>query len=76
MPEASSRATQHRVRQRALGMRTTETMLHQSEIERLDRLKERLGLGSRSDAIRVALAKINLETLTSADAEALQAIAR
>ena len=55
----------------ALEMRTTEAMLHQSEIERLDRLKERLGLSSRSDATRVVLAKADLDSFTPDDAAAL-----
>lgn len=57
-------------------MRTTEAMLHQSEIDCLDRLKERLGLSSRSDAMRVVLAKADLDSFTPADAAALQASAR
>ena len=42
-------------------MRTTETMLHNTEIELLDRLKIRLGLSSRSDAVRLVLAKADLD---------------
>jgi len=76
MPQTSSKATKHRVRQRALGMRTTEAMLHQREIESLDGLKERLGLSSRSDALRLVLAKTDLDSFTPADAAALQTSAR
>ncbi len=60
-----------RARRRALGLRSTETVLHESEIAALDRLKDRLGLSSRSDAIRVVLAKLDPDTLTPADAAAL-----
>ncbi|RFC61856.1 hypothetical protein DYI37_19105 [Fulvimarina endophytica] len=74
MSQVSS--TQHRVRRRALGMRTTETMLHKTEIELLDRLKIRLGLSSRSDAVRLVLAKADLDSFTPADAEVLKEGAR
>lgn len=60
-----------RARRRALGLRSTETVLHESEIAALDRLKNRLGVSSRSDAIRVLLAKADLDTFTPADAASL-----
>ena len=60
-----------RARRRALGLRSTETVLHESEIAALDRLKDRLGVSSRSEAIRVLLAKTDLDTFTPADAAVL-----
>lgn len=60
-----------RARRRAAGLRSTETVLHETEIAALDRLKDRLGLSSRSDAIRVVLAKLDPETITPADAALL-----
>jgi hypothetical protein len=60
-----------RARRRALGLRSTETILHENEIAELDRLKEKFGLASRSDAIRVLIAKMDIETITSADVAAL-----
>lgn len=60
-----------RARRRAAGLRSTETVLHENEIAAMDRLKDRLGLSSRSEAIRVVLAKLDPETLTPADAAAL-----
>ncbi|ALN75622.1 MULTISPECIES: ribbon-helix-helix protein, CopG family [unclassified Aureimonas] len=58
-----------RARRRALGLRSTETVLHESEIAALDEAKERLGVPSRSDVIRVLIAKVDLDELTRADAE-------
>lgn len=66
----------HRARRRAAGLRSTETVLHEREIQLLDSLKARLGLSSRSDAMRVILAKTDINSFTSADAEALQVSAR
>lgn len=60
-----------RARRRALGLRSTETVLHESEIAALDRLKDRLGVSSRSEAIRVLLAKTDLDIFTPADADVL-----
>jgi hypothetical protein len=60
-----------RARRRALGMRSTETVLHEAEIAVLDDIKTRLGLGSRSDAVRLLIAKMDPSTLTLADAAAL-----
>lgn len=60
-----------RARRRALGLRSTETVLYESEIATLDRLKDRLGLSSRSEVIRVLIAKTDPDTITPADAAAL-----
>lgn len=61
-----------RARRRAAGLRSTETVLHESEIAALDEVKERLGVQSRSDVIRVLIAKADLDTLTEADADLLK----
>ena len=60
-----------RARRRALGLRSTETVLHEDEITLLDNLKTRLGLGSRSDAVRILIAKSDPSAITPADAAAL-----
>ena len=57
-----------RARRRAAGLRSTETVLHENEIAALDEAKERLGVASRSDVIRVLIAKSDLDGLTRADA--------
>lgn len=72
MPENPSRLAQLRARQRAVGMRAMETVMHETEIAELDRLKARLGVSSRSDVLRVLLAKTDPNSLTPADADALQ----
>lgn len=61
-----------RARRRALGLRSTETVLHEREIAVLDQVKDRLGVSSRSDVIRLLIAKTDLETLTPADVAALE----
>lgn len=72
MAAKTSRIAETRARRRAIGMRSTETVLREDEIATLDRLKDRLGVASRSEAIRVLLAKADLETLTPADAAVLE----
>ncbi len=67
----ATKSTRHREKRRALGLRTTEAMLHEREIADLDALRDRLGLASRSEAIRLVLAKSDLRSFTSADATAL-----
>lgn len=49
-------------------MRATETILFEHEIETLDTIKKRLGLPSRSDAVRVLIAKLDVSSITPADA--------
>ena len=51
-------------------MRSTETVLHEREIAMLDELKERFGLASRSDVIRILIARAARNTVTLADAVA------
>ena len=58
-----------RARRRAVGVRATETLFHESEIALLDDLKARLGLSSRSDVLRAMLAKLDPDTITPADVE-------
>lgn len=72
MAAKTSRIAETRARRRAIGMRSTETVLREDEIATLDWLKDRLGVASRSEAIRVLLAKADLETLTPADAAVLE----
>lgn len=70
MPKPSGNA-ETRARRRAVGMRSIEAVVHESEIAALDRLKERLGAASRSEVLRVLIAKTDAETLTPADMSAL-----
>ncbi|HER8900610.1 TPA: hypothetical protein VMX41_001807 [Streptococcus pyogenes] len=56
-----------RARRRALGLRSTETVLHEREIAILDQAKARIGAASRSDVIRLLIAKADPRTLTPAD---------
>lgn len=61
-----------RAQRRRLGLRSAETVLHEREIAMLDDVKRRLGLSSRSDAVRLILSKVDPETLTTADVAALK----
>lgn len=56
-----------RARRRAAGMRSMEAVMREDELALLDRLKERLGASSRSEVLRVLIAKTDAETLTPAD---------
>ena len=76
MRPSAHRPAESRARRRAMGLRSMEAVLHQQEIAALDDLKDRLGLASRSDAMRVVLAKTDLSSFTPADAEALKEGAR
>ncbi|RYG98642.1 MAG: hypothetical protein EON58_06510 [Alphaproteobacteria bacterium] len=71
MSQLSSRTSVTRAKRRAQGMRSSETVLLETEIALLDGIKDRLGLASRSDAIRVVLSKVDPTTLTAADAAKL-----
>ena len=66
-----SRIAETRARRRAVGLRSTETVLHENEIAILDRLRDRLGASSRSEVIRVLIAKTDPDALTPADMAAL-----
>lgn len=71
MASTNSRTAETRARRRAIGMRSLEAVMREDEIQTLDRLKDRLGVSSRSEALRVLLAKADLETITPADAALL-----
>lgn len=60
-----------RARRRAAGLRSTEAVLHEAEIAVLDDIKERFGLGSRSEAIRLLIARTDPSTITPAEASTL-----
>ena len=60
-----------RARRRALGLRSMEIVAHEKDIAVLDRLKDRLGLTSRSEVIRILIAKADPDTITLADAVVL-----
>ena len=57
-------------------MRSMETVLYEREIATLDRIKQQLGLASRSDAIRLLMTKVDPDMLTPADAAVLKESAR
>ncbi|MEC5293499.1 MULTISPECIES: ribbon-helix-helix protein, CopG family [unclassified Aurantimonas] len=61
-----------RARRRAQGLRSMEVVAHESEIAVLDRLKARLGVASRSEVIRILIAKADPDTITPADAVMLE----
>lgn len=67
----SSRTALTRAKRRAIGMRSTETVLFEREIETLDAIKDRLGLPSRSDAVRLLIARFDPSSITPADAAKL-----
>jgi hypothetical protein len=75
MPEPKShaiRVAENRARQRAMGLRSIEAALHLNDIAILDRLKERLGVASRSEVLRVLIAKADQDAVTPADVAILQ----
>lgn len=49
-----------------------EAVFYESEIEALDAIKRRFRLSSRSEVLRLLLAKTDLSTLTPADVAAIQ----
>jgi len=67
----SADAARIRARRRAEGLTSIEAVLHQRDIAALDHLKAQLGLASRSEVLRVVLAKVDPNTLSPADAAAL-----
>ena len=76
MKSAADRNAETRARRRAIGMRSMETVLYEREIATLDRIKQQLGLASRSDAIRLLMTKVDPDMLTPADAAVLKESAR
>ena len=74
MTVAKSRAhsiAASRARRRAVGLRSIEAALHETDIAILDRLKDRLGVSSRSEVLRVLIAKTDQDAITPADAASL-----
>lgn len=69
--DRSADAARVRARRRAEGLTSIEAVLHRDEVAALDRMKAHLGLASRSEVLRVVLAKIDRDTLSPADAAAL-----
>ncbi|WP_244492384.1 hypothetical protein [Aureimonas sp. AU12] len=61
-----------RARRRESGMRAMEAVLHEKELAALDRLKCRLNLASRSEALRLLMAKTDLDNFTPEDAARLR----
>lgn len=74
MPALRSRAQDNariRARRRAEGLTPIEAVLHQDEIAALDKAKREFGFASRSEVLRALIARIDLDTLSPADAAAL-----
>lgn len=74
MSMPKSRAEDHariRARRRAEGLTSIEAVLHRDEVASLDQIKARLGIASRSEVLRLMIAKMDTNTLTSADAATL-----
>ena len=69
--DRSADAARIRARRRAEGLTSIEAVLHRDEIAVLDSLKARMGLASRSEVLRVVLAKVDRDALSPADAAVL-----
>lgn len=61
-----------RARRRELGMRPTEAFFFERELQELDAIKTRLKLNSRSEVLRLLLAKTDPNTLTPEDTAAIR----
>ncbi|WP_062236773.1 hypothetical protein [Aureimonas sp. N4] len=61
-----------RARRRELGMRSMEAVLYESELETLDVIKTRLNLTSRSEVLRMMIAKTDPDSFTPADAAVIR----
>lgn len=72
MKDALSTVARTRARRRELGMRSMEAVFFERELETLDAIKTRLNLTSRSEVLRVLLAKTDPNSLTPADAAVLK----
>ncbi|WP_285295572.1 hypothetical protein [Aureimonas altamirensis] len=68
----SSRQADTRARRRAQGMRAMEAVFFERELETLDAIKSRLNLNSRSEVLRLLLAKTDPNSLTPDDAVVLK----
>lgn len=67
-----TRQAMFRARRREQGMRAMEALFFEREIQELDALKSRLNLSSRSDVLRLLLAKTDPNSLTPDDAAVLK----
>ncbi|ALN75726.1 hypothetical protein [Aureimonas sp. AU20] len=56
-----------RARRRAEGLTAIEAILHRDDVALLDELKAHLGVGSRSEVLRILIAKADRTTLSPAD---------
>lgn len=56
-----------RARRRAEGLTAIEAILHREDVASLDELKAHLGVASRSEVLRVLIAKADRTTLSPAD---------
>lgn len=74
MPSSREQSRQAitRARRREQGMRAMETFFFEQEIQELDALKSRLNLTSRSEVLRLLLAKTDSSTLTPEDTAAIR----
>lgn len=70
--DESLRIAEIRARRREMGMRSMEAVFFERELQQLDAVKIRLKLTSRSEVLRLLMAKTDLNTLTSADAAVLK----
>lgn len=61
-----------RARRRELGMRSMEAVFFERELQELDAVKVRLKLTSRSEVLRLLLAKTDLNSLTPDDAAVIK----
>lgn len=67
-----SRQALSRARRREQGMRAMEAVFFEREIQELDALKSRLNLTSRSEVLRLLLAKTDPNSLTPDDTAAIR----
>lgn len=69
---APSNQAQTRARRREQGMRAMEAVFFEREFETLDAIKTRLNLTSRSEVLRILLAKTDPNSITPDDAAFLK----
>lgn len=60
-------AARLRARRRAEGLTAIEAVLHREDVASLDELKAHLGVASRSEVLRVLIAKVDRTNLSPAD---------
>lgn len=68
----ASSVAEIRARRREMGMRSMEAVFFERELQELDAVKARLKLTSRSEVLRLLLAKTDLNTLTPDDVAAIK----